>query len=60
MTASQVRWASTHDWFLSSKNTDSVYTVTVRDFIFEISTQEYEQVSIKYTDINKLKSWAGY
>ena len=59
MTASQVRWASQHDWFLSSSVIETEFAfgfmVTVRSDI-----PEWNTANIKFTDINKLKAWAGY
>jgi len=55
MTASQVRWATQHDWFISSTHIGHVYTVTVSS-----DRPEWNTANIQFTDINKLKAWAGY
>ena len=60
MTASQVRWASQHDWFLSSKQTDYVYTVIVTGYEWSDMLKEYYPIPLQFTDINELKAWAGY
>ena len=60
MTVSQVRWASQHDWFLSSKATSTGFKVTVEDFVYRVTTGQYESAKTIFTDINELKAWAGY
>ena len=49
MTRLQVRWASQHDWFISSKWRGNGYEVTVQGHHPET-----------FTNIERLKQWAGY
>ena len=62
MNINNVKWASKHDWFISSRliRATGTYAVTVRDFIPNDETGEYEDITIRFGMINELREWAGY
>ena len=55
MTANEVIWAANHEWFIKSQLLGLGYEVEVRQH-----THIEGNYSVKFTDIIKLKIWAGY
>ena len=47
----QIKWASQHDWYLTTRGNK----VLVRDY-----TSEGVKASRWFSDYNKLRIWAGY
>ena len=58
MTRNQVRWAATHDWFLSSSERNG--SVTVADVRYDAKTQAVTSSLRTFTDFRSLYAWAGY
>ena len=54
MTKQQVNWAKQHDWFRSVQVLDTGMTI-----VWCLS-QRPERGVVPFTDIVKLKEWAGY
>jgi len=59
MTRLQVRWASQHDWFISSKWRGNGYEVTVQGHTPDFRGGWIESKPT-FTNIERLKQWAGY
>ena len=66
MTRNQVRWAATHDWFLSSTGAGrrlgdtTHHEVTVRDVQVNVTTGAVTERLRYFTDFRSLYAWAGY
>ena len=54
LTASQVKWASKHDWFISSSK------LAGRDGYKVIVADRADGIELNYYDFDDLKEWAGY
>lgn len=54
MTAKQMRWAATHDWYINADLIDvDTYRVWVR-------SDRPEGGQLPFTDVKRLEVWAGY
>jgi len=54
ITAKTVQWASSHDWYVSSRtNSDGHVTITVRD-------EEDWSFFVTFTNRDELRAYAGY
>tara|TARA_R110000822_G_scaffold53019_2_gene136851 strand:- start:493 stop:675 length:183 start_codon:yes stop_codon:yes gene_type:complete len=56
----QIRWASQHDWFVSSECIEGEGVVTVIDYISSETQPELYLTHPVFTDYKELKEWAGY
>lgn len=58
----QAIWASKHDWFIKATYDEALgeHSVTVRDWEFNVESRLYDEVSIRFTDYQQLREWAGY
>jgi hypothetical protein len=56
ITASDVRWAEMHDWFVSYSLDFEGDTVVTVEEIVSIS----ESKLVKFKNMEELKNWAGY
>lgn len=53
MTKRQAKWASSHDWYIS--------THKLNDGTWGVKVNEYESCTVvRFSDIDKLYAWAGY
>ena len=56
MTDSQIKWASQHDWYVSS-NSGNVFA---NDVVYNSKTKQSETTLVSFNNFSDLYTWAGY